>query len=98
MIDISAVQIMTWLLIGGVAGLIIHFVTSGRSPVRSVVLGLVGALVGGLIFGLLNIQVAPELLQLTIAGATVTFSDIVAALVGALIVLVAMMLVRRTRL
>lgn len=93
---ISLAQILTWLLIGAVAGVIIHFVTSGRSLGRSVVIGLVGALVGGLLFGLLNIRVAPDLFQLSIAQATVTFSDIVAALVGALLVLGAMMLVRRS--
>jgi uncharacterized membrane protein YeaQ/YmgE (transglycosylase-associated protein family) len=93
---ISLAQILTWLLLGALAGVIIHFVTSGRTLGRSIVLGLVGALVGGLLFGLLNIQVAPELMQLSILDATITFSDIVAALVGALLVLGAVMLARRS--
>jgi uncharacterized membrane protein YeaQ/YmgE (transglycosylase-associated protein family) len=96
MITISLAQILTWLLLGGITGLIIHFVSSGRSIGRSVILGLAGALVGGLIFSLFNIRVAPELLRLEIIDAVITFSDIVAALTGAVIVLGLMLLLRRS--
>jgi uncharacterized membrane protein YeaQ/YmgE (transglycosylase-associated protein family) len=98
MVTITIGQIIVWMLLGIFAGAVVSFMTRRRRTlVRNMILGLVGAFIGGLLFGLLGIQIAPGLFQLTIGGATVTFSDFIAAIIGALIALTILYLIRGGR-
>jgi uncharacterized membrane protein YeaQ/YmgE (transglycosylase-associated protein family) len=90
MIQINIVQLIVWLILGALAGATVSFITNRqRSLIRNMILGLVGALVGGFLFQALNISIAPGL------AASISFDDFVAAVVGALIVLGALILFRR---
>jgi uncharacterized membrane protein YeaQ/YmgE (transglycosylase-associated protein family) len=53
-------QIITWLIIGLIAGFLASILIRGRNvgTVSSIIIGLVGALIGGLLFTLLGIQVS----------------------------------------
>lgn len=78
-------QIITWLIIGLVAGYLASVLVRGRnmSIGSSVIVGLVGAVIGGLIFALLRIQV-PESLA---GGITIRYIDVIVSLIGAILVL-----------
>ncbi len=87
-------QFIVWIIIGllggSLAGLIIKRERKGFGVLRNLGLGLVGALVGGLLFRLLGLF--PELDKVT-----VSLRDVVAAVVGSLLVLAALWLVQRFR-
>jgi uncharacterized membrane protein YeaQ/YmgE (transglycosylase-associated protein family) len=87
-------RIVVWIIIGliggSLAGLIIKRERRGFGMVRNLALGLVGALVGGLLFRLL--QLLPGLDRVTIS-----LRDVVAAVVGSLIVLGLLWLWQRWR-
>lgn len=80
----SVAQIIVWIVVGLIggsfAGLIIKWDREGFGTIRNLGLGLAGALVGGLLFRLLGIF--PELDRVAIS-----LRDIVAAVVGSLLVL-----------
>jgi uncharacterized membrane protein YeaQ/YmgE (transglycosylase-associated protein family) len=78
-------QIITWLVIGFIAGVLANLLVRGhgRGCLTSIVLGLIGAVVGGFIFSILGIRIFGALdLHFTVAWA-----DIIAAFIGALLVL-----------
>lgn len=79
-------QVVTWLIIGLIAGFLASVLVRGRrlSTLSSIIIGLVGAVVGGLIFSILGIQVSPALA----GGITLRYIDIIIAFIGAVIVLV----------
>jgi uncharacterized membrane protein YeaQ/YmgE (transglycosylase-associated protein family) len=87
-------QIVVWIIVGlaggSLAGLLITRQRRGFGMFRNLALGLAGALVGGLLFRLLRLL--PELDRVMIS-----LRDIVAALVGSLIVLAALWLWQRWR-
>ena len=89
---VSLHQFIVWVIIGllggSLAGLIIKRERKGFGILRNLGLGLVGALVGGFLFRLLRLF--PELDKVTIS-----LRDVVAALVGSLLVLAALWLVQR---
>jgi uncharacterized membrane protein YeaQ/YmgE (transglycosylase-associated protein family) len=89
---VSLDQFIVWIIIGllggSLAGLIIKRERKGFGVLRNLGLGLVGALVGGLLFRLLRLF--PELDKVTIS-----LRDVVAGLVGSLLVLAALWLVQR---
>ena len=89
---VSLDQFIVWVIIGllggSLAGLIVMRERKGFGVLRNLGLGLVGALVGGLLFRLLRLF--PELDKVTIS-----LSDVVAALVGSLLVLAALWLFQR---
>ena len=82
-------QIIVWIVVGliggSLAGLIITWHRQGFGIWRNIGLGLVGALIGGLIFRLFGLF--PGLDKIAIS-----LRDVVAALVGSLIVLLALWL------
>jgi uncharacterized membrane protein YeaQ/YmgE (transglycosylase-associated protein family) len=84
---VSLEQFIVWIIIGllggSLAGLIIKRERKGFGVWRNLGLGLVGALVGGLLFRLLGLF--PELDKVTIS-----LRDVVAAVVGSLLVLAAL--------
>ena len=77
-------QFVVWIVVGviggSLAGLIITWDRKGFGLVRNVAVGLVGALIGGLLFRL--IPIFPELDKISIS-----LRDVVAALIGSLLVL-----------
>lgn len=79
-------QVVTWLIIGLIAGLLASILVRGRrfGLWGSIVVGLLGALIGGLLFTILGIQVPPGLA----GGITIRYIDILVAFIGALIVLI----------
>jgi uncharacterized membrane protein YeaQ/YmgE (transglycosylase-associated protein family) len=91
---ISLDQFIVWIIIGllggSLAGLMIKRERRGFGALRNLGLGLVGALVGGLLFRVLGLF--PELDKVT-----VSLRDVVAAVVGSLLVLAALWLVQRFR-
>jgi uncharacterized membrane protein YeaQ/YmgE (transglycosylase-associated protein family) len=91
---VSLDQFIVWIIIGllggSLAGLIITRERKGFGFVRNLGLGLAGALVGGLLFRQLGMF--PELDKVT-----VSLRDVVAAVVGSLLVLAALWLVQRFR-
>jgi uncharacterized membrane protein YeaQ/YmgE (transglycosylase-associated protein family) len=89
---VSVHQLIIWVIIGlfggSLAGLMVMRERKGFGFLRNLGLGLVGALVGGFLFRLLRLF--PELDKVTIS-----LRDVVAALVGSLLVLAALWLVQR---
>jgi uncharacterized membrane protein YeaQ/YmgE (transglycosylase-associated protein family) len=91
---LSLDQIVVWIIVGliggSLAGLIIKRERKGFGVVRNLALGLAGAVVGGFLFRLLRLL--PVLDRVTIS-----LRDVVAAVVGSLIVLAALWLWHRFR-
>ena len=85
-------QIVTWFIIGLLAGYVVAALTnrprSGAALFEVLGLGLVGALLGGLIFKLLGILPSLDAISISLR-------DVVSAVVGALLLLVGVAIVRR---
>ena len=79
-------QIITWLVIGLIAGFAASVVVRGRGrgAISSIIIGLIGALIGGFLFSVLRIEVSPTLQ----GGFTLRYIDIIVAFIGAVIVLI----------
>ena len=91
MITMSAGQIIVWLIIGGLAGAIAGMIFRGRRRgfglISNIVIGLIGAVIGGVLFDVLNINIAGDI--------NFSANDLIAAIVGSLILLVILWIVRR---
>lgn len=76
-------QVLTWIIIGLIAGLFAGLLVRGRrfGLISSIVVGLLGALLGGFLFSVLRIQ-----LPIT-GGLTLSWADIAIAFIGAVIIL-----------
>ena len=87
-------QFIVWIVVGlvggGLAGFLITWERGGFGLVRNLVLGLAGAVIGGLLFRLFNILPALDKISISLR-------DIVAAVVGSMIVLIALWLLRRAQ-
>lgn len=79
-------QIITWLIIGLVAGFLASILLRGRryNTLTSIIIGLIGAVIGGFLFNALGIVVSPNLYS----GITIRYIDIIVAFIGAIILLV----------
>ncbi len=90
----SFAQMIVWIVVGliggGLASRLITWDREGFGTFRNLGLGLVGALIGGLLFRSFNLL--PGLDRVS-----VSLRDIVAAVVGSLILLAAIWMVRRYR-
>jgi uncharacterized membrane protein YeaQ/YmgE (transglycosylase-associated protein family) len=88
----SLAQMIVWIVVGliggGLASRLITWDREGFGTFRNLGLGLVGALIGGFLFRLFNLF--PRLDKVS-----VSLRDIVAAVVGSLILLAAIWLFRR---
>ena len=86
-------QIVTWLIIGLLAGFMASLLVRGRgmNVTGSIFVGLVGALFGGLLFGVLRWPVSPALEE----GITLRYIDIIVSFVGAVLVLFIVTGIRR---
>jgi uncharacterized membrane protein YeaQ/YmgE (transglycosylase-associated protein family) len=84
-ISVTVEQILAWIIIGLLAGLLASLFVRGRMSLPGLVLiGLIGALVGGfLFFDLLNVQVSGSLND----GILIRWIDILVAFIGSMIVL-----------
>lgn len=93
MITMSAGQIFVWIIIGGlagaVAGMIVKRSKRGFGVITNILIGLVGAFIGGILFELLNITIAGDI--------AFSANDLIAAIVGSLILLAVLALVRVRR-
>jgi uncharacterized membrane protein YeaQ/YmgE (transglycosylase-associated protein family) len=91
---ISVDQIVVWIVVGliggGLVSRVITWDREGFGPLRNLGLGLAGALIGGLMFRLFGWFTALDRFS-------VSLRDIVAAVIGSLIVLAALWLWRRYR-
>jgi uncharacterized membrane protein YeaQ/YmgE (transglycosylase-associated protein family) len=88
-------QIITWIIIGLIAGYVANLIVRGRrmNPIVMVLVGILGAFVGNFLFSLVQIQVAPELLT----GINIRWIDLITALIGAMIVLLIFLALFRRR-
>ena len=89
----SVDQLIVWIIVGliggGLAGLLITWDRQGFGVFRNLGLGLAGALVGGIVFRVFGLL--PGLDKIAIS-----LRDIVAAVVGSLIVLVVLWIWKRS--
>jgi uncharacterized membrane protein YeaQ/YmgE (transglycosylase-associated protein family) len=78
-------QILTWIIIGMIAGLFAGLLIRGRGfgVVSSVIVGLFGALLGGFLFSVLGLQIPPAFQ----GGITLGWGDILVSFIGAVIIL-----------
>jgi uncharacterized membrane protein YeaQ/YmgE (transglycosylase-associated protein family) len=84
-ISITVEQILSWVIIGLIAGLIASVFVRGRiSLLRLLFIGLIGAVVGGfLFFDILDLQVTGE----WTSGILIRWIDILVSVMGALLVI-----------
>lgn len=87
--SIELSEMIVWLLTGAVAGLIAGILIRGRGqgPLLNILVGMIGALIGGLIFNVLKIN--PDLGELVFTG-----RDLLAAIVGSMLFLLALRMLR----
>ena len=81
----SGEQILVWIVIGGIAGIIAEALVGGlRSGlIGAIVVGILGAIIGGWLFGVLNVNVGTGIV-----------AEIIKALIGAVLLL---LMLRGTR-
>jgi uncharacterized membrane protein YeaQ/YmgE (transglycosylase-associated protein family) len=92
---INADEVITWLIVGALAGsltgMVVKWRRDGFGRLLNLAIGLVGALIGGFVFKIFNVN-------LGIVGAiTVTSEDIVEAFIGSLIFLAAVWIIQKLR-
>ena len=84
---LTVANIMTWavigLIAGSLAGALVKRQKAGFGLWQNIALGFCGAIIGGLLFGLFNIWQG-------LASVAISLRDVVAAVVGSLILLVAL--------
>lgn len=87
-------QLIVWIIVGliggSLAGLLIKWDRKGFGTLQNLGVGLLGAFVGGLLFRLLGILPALD-------RVAISLRDVVAALVGSLLVLAVLWLWQRSR-
>lgn len=85
-ITFSPQAVVTWLVIGLLAGLLanLFFGRRGFSVTRSILLGLVGALLGAALLAIIPIPADSPLAT----AITIRYVDVIASFVGAVIVLI----------
>jgi uncharacterized membrane protein YeaQ/YmgE (transglycosylase-associated protein family) len=92
---ISADEVITWLIVGALAGslagMVVKWRREGFGPLMNLAIGLVGGLIGGIAFKILKINLG------VVGGINVTSEDVVEAFVGALIFLAAVWVIRKLR-
>ena len=88
--NITLAQVLAWLIIGGLAGSLAARIfvdrRRGFGLIGNIAIGLIGAFIGGFIFEVLDISIFTEVISL---------DDIIAALLGTVILLAAIAFIRR---
>ena len=84
-ISVTVEQLMSWIIIGLIAGLLASLFTRGRVSLFGLLfVGLLGAIVGGfLFFDVLDLQVTGDLAE----GIVIRWIDILVAFIGSLLIL-----------
>jgi uncharacterized membrane protein YeaQ/YmgE (transglycosylase-associated protein family) len=95
LMKINPDEVITWLIVGALAGSLAGMIVKGHRAgfgrVLNLVIGLIGALIGGFLFKVLHID-------LGIVGAiTVTSEEVVVSFIGALIFLAIVWFIRKLR-
>ncbi|GAB4314866.1 MAG: hypothetical protein Kow00117_07000 [Phototrophicales bacterium] len=89
--DVTLGQLIFWLIIGGAIGSIVGRVLRDRrrgyGMIGNIVVGLIGALIGGFLFDQLNINIWDDIV--------ISFNDLIAAFVGAVLFVTAIWFIRR---
>lgn len=84
-------QIIVWLIIGSLAGLLAGFLMRGRSygTLTNMIIGLIGAVIGGLVFRGLGISITG------LPTFTFSLADLVVAFIGSVIFLLLLRVLNR---
>jgi uncharacterized membrane protein YeaQ/YmgE (transglycosylase-associated protein family) len=95
LMKINPDEVITWLIVGALAGSLAGMVVKGHRAgfgrVLNLAIGLIGALIGGFLFKILHID-------LGIVGAiTVTSEEVVVSFIGALLFLAIVWFIRKLR-
>jgi uncharacterized membrane protein YeaQ/YmgE (transglycosylase-associated protein family) len=92
---INADDLITWLIVGALAGslaaMIVKWRREGFGRLLNLAIGLVGALIGGFVFKMFNINLG------VVGAITVTSEDIVEAFIGSLIFLATLWIIQKLR-
>lgn len=82
----SAEQILVWIVIGGIAGILAEALVGGlRSGlIGAILVGILGAIIGGWLFGVLGVSVGTGIV-----------ADIITAFIGAAVLLLILRATRR---
>jgi len=92
---LSPDEVITWLIVGALAGSLAGMIVKGRRAgfgrLLNLGIRLVGALIGGFLFKALHINLG------LVGAITVTSEDVVAAFVGSLIFLAVLWFIRELR-
>jgi uncharacterized membrane protein YeaQ/YmgE (transglycosylase-associated protein family) len=92
---INADDLITWLIVGALAGslaaMIIKWRREGFGRLLNLAIGLVGALIGGFVFKMFNINLG------VVGTITVTSEDIVEAFIGSLIFFATLWIIQKLR-
>ena len=89
--DITLAQVVSWLIVGALAGTVVGRVAKGSKTGygiwKNLGIGLVGGAIGGVLFSIFGIRFLEDV--------SISANDILAALVGALIFLAVLAIVRK---
>jgi len=82
----SLTSIITWIIVGGIAGFLAETLIGGISTgcIGTVIIGVVGAFIGGWLLGQLHVSI----------GASGLLNDIITAFIGAAVLLVVIRILR----
>ena len=90
-VTIDLVDLIVWLIIGAlggyIAGIIIRDRKRGFGMIGNIVIGLIGALIGGLLFNVLGITIGSSIV--------ISANEVIAAVVGSLILVLLLFFIRR---
>ena len=94
-LTIDLIQVVTWAIIGLIAGYMASLLVRGRrmGTLTSIVVGLVGAVVGGFLFSIIKVEWPAFLLT----EFKIRLIDIVASFIGAVIILLIIGAIYRRR-
>ena len=89
--DITVEQIVTWLIVGALAGYVVGRVITGKKEgygwFTNLAVGLAGALLGGVVFALFKIDIG--------AGIAISLNDVISAILGALVLLLILWMMKK---
>lgn len=79
-------QLVVWIVVGGIAGILADILIKGIRVdlIGAIIVGILGAFIGGWLFGALGITIGAGFI-----------SDVITALVGAVVLLLALRALRR---
>jgi uncharacterized membrane protein YeaQ/YmgE (transglycosylase-associated protein family) len=92
--NITIGELIIWIIVGGFAGSVVGAVVRGKKEGygkwKNFAIGLIGAVIGGVIFNLFKID-------LGLGELAITFEDLISALLGSFLLLIAIWLVGKKK-